>query len=51
MLLQSISHEEVNTVDEKCGGLNIFMFYFELKCFKYCLADSPVTHKTLLFIC
>ena len=52
MLIQSISLEEVNnTVDEKCGeGLNIFMFYFQLKCFKYCLGDSPVTHKTLLFI-
>ena len=43
--------DEVNPVDEKCGeGLNIFMFYFKFKCFKYCLGDSPVTHKTLLFI-
>ena len=50
MLIQSISHEEVNTVKKKCGGLNIFMFYFELKCFIYCLGDSPVTHKTSLFI-
>ena len=51
MLIQSISHEEVNTVDENCGeGLNIFMFYFELKCFKYLLGDSLVTNMTLLFI-
>ena len=51
MLIQLISHEDVNTVDEKCGeGLYIFMIYFELKCFKYCLGDSPLTHKSLLFI-
>ena len=29
---------EVNTADEKCTeGLNIFLFYFELKFFECCL--------------
>ena len=50
MPMQLVNHEEVNT-DEKCTeGLYVFMFYFELKCFEYCLGDSPVAHVTLPFI-
>ena len=37
MLTRLINHEKVNTVDEKNTGLNIFMFYFKLKCFEYCV--------------
>ena len=55
------SRSFMKNVDETCGegqyfnvllGRLIFSCFIlnELKCFKYCFGDSPVTHKTLLFI-
>ena len=35
---------------EKVLIISCFHVFVSWKCFKYCLGDSPVTHKTFLFI-
>ena len=48
ILIHIINLKAVDT--DEIEGFNIFMFYFEIKCFEYCLGDSLVIRVALILV-